>query len=249
MTGPYGSAGEPQMPPPEPLPPYWSGPQPAYPAGQWPAPPPRRTPVWAWLLIAAAVVVVGLGVVGFVARGGDSASPKDAAGTGGRTLRAPARVGDYTTVTSVDREQLADQFRGQLGPIGWSDAVNHAEIGLYGRSEVPKILFIGFELADVPDLRNQVADEGVRASVEQFSEGISGGAGRVGGSVSSAVHSVDPGPLGGFMRCGGVLASGQEVGVCAWGDRSAMAMTIVLNPGSDAETARLTVALRAAAER
>jgi len=204
-------------------------------------------PGWAWALIAVGVLAAGL-LVALVAVGGDSKSPKDAAGTDGRSLRAPAEVGDYAAVTSIDPHQLAEQFRGQLSQVGSGDVIDHAKIGVYGRTAQPRIVFIGFELGDVPQMKGQVADNGVESSVESFSAGIVKGVSRAGGSVTSSVHSVDPGPLGGFMRCGAISLSAQRVGICAWGDRSAMAMTMVINPANDAEIARLTLQARAAAE-
>jgi hypothetical protein len=192
------------------------------------------------------VVLVGLVVVAFVARGGSgSSSPKDAAGTAGRTLQLPAQVGDYRTLSTIDPHQLANQVRGQLSSIGAADAVEHAKTAIYGRGAQPRIVFIGFELADVPDLKGQVADQGVQAVVNDLGAGIADARGSAG---SGRVHSADPGPLGGYMKCGALTVTGQQVGACAWGDRSAVAVTMVMDPADEAETARLTLQVRAAAE-
>jgi hypothetical protein len=109
-------------------------------------------------------------------------------------------------------------------------------------------VLLAFPLADIPQLQDQVKDEGLDAAVRKFVGGIGGGVAGSGGSVSGTSQSFDPGPLGGAMRCQQVGLSGNAVGVCGWGDRSYFAMNLMVDPPSLSAAADTTRDLRNAAE-
>jgi len=54
-----------------------------------------------------------------------------------------------------------------------------------------------------------------------------------GGSQVSGVHDVDPGALGGVMRCGTLSSTGGDMAVCGWADHGALA--IAMFPGRTAD--------------
>ncbi|HWH01230.1 MAG TPA: hypothetical protein VNV66_18405, partial [Pilimelia sp.] len=59
---------------------------------------------------------------------------------------------------------------------------------------------------------------------------------------------IEPGPLGGFARCGQAVSSGVDVGVCFWADRGALGVIFVYFAGArDAEA--LFVEIRGAVQR
>jgi hypothetical protein len=47
--------------------------------------------------------------------------------------------------------------------------------------------------------------------------------------VVTGVQTVDPGPLGGDMRCGNMASNGQALSVCGWADGGSLMMGIFLN--------------------
>jgi hypothetical protein len=47
--------------------------------------------------------------------------------------------------------------------------------------------------------------------------------------VVTGLQSVDPGPLGGYMKCGNTASNGQALTVCGWGDGGSLMMAIFVN--------------------
>jgi hypothetical protein len=190
------------------------------------------------------VVAVIVGAVTVLAAG-DDASVNDAKGTDGRTLVLPSSVDGYSQLTSFDTSPVKRLLGNQLSGLGSSgqSSVEHAQIGVYSTGGAnPELVFIGLQVSDIPELKDQVKSRGVAATVKSFVNGANNGAG------GSSPASVNPGPKGGSMRCLDTTLNGNNVGVCGWGDRSIFAMTIVLNPVSADRTATVTRDLRAAAE-
>ncbi len=229
---------------------YPSGPpQPDYGYGPPAGAPKRATPRWLWVAIAVVVVAaVGLGTWFFTR----DAHPEDAK-TAGRSLDLPAGVDGYRQLTSFDTGTVKDRLVSQLGSgLGSSagSAAENAKIGAYARTSTttPELLFIGFHVKDVPNLQSQVEDVGVQAAVDQFTAGMGAGADKLGGSGNASMNPVDPGTLGGAMRCGQVTVTGRTLGLCGWGDRSYFALTLVSSPTSPAVTEKVARDLRAIAE-
>jgi hypothetical protein len=54
----------------------------------------------------------------------------------------------------------------------------------------------------------------------------------------TGVQDVDPGPMGGTMRCGSAASGGSALAVCGWADGGSLALGIFLNR-SNSESAAL----------
>lgn len=229
---------------PSPYPPY----VPLGSLDELPIPMRRRASAWVWVLAAAAVVLL-LASVGNVVL--DSRHVDDAQGTEGRTLVLPTTVDDYRKVQTLDLADLLDQMGASLNSLGVASGnLDVIKAGLYARSgaQEPSFIFIGMLVADVPELQNEVDSRGVAAAVEDFTGGVARGGTTGGGAVTGDIKSVAPGPLGGSMRCGVLTVLSRDVGVCGWGDRSAFAACLVIDPYSLDGAASLVRDFRAAAE-
>ncbi len=234
--------GQPYPGQPYPGQPYPGQPYPGQPYG-WAPPPAARRKHWKWIVpvVVAAAIVLGLGIY-LVAR---DPHPEDAK-TAGRQLRLPAAVHAYTRLRGYDTGLIKDRMVSLAGSLGTTGdkLVDSSVVGAYATSasaKTPELLLIAFPLRSVPDLRDEVRDEG-----------SAGATGKLMSSVAAAgkatPHTVDPGKLGGAMRCLQVEETGSQLGYCGWVDRSYMAMTIVRSPGSDDNLDRLALDLRTAAE-
>ena len=218
------------------------------PFGQYPQPlpsgpaPTKASPlIWVGVAVALAAALV----IAFVLLNSKNPGADDAKATGGRSLSLPSSVDGYQRLTSIDTTALKQQLGSQLSSLG-GDAqsrVQHAQLGVFATGQQPQVIFIGISLQDVPKLRSEVSDNGVEASLKAFVSGV-------GGSTNAGSSTVyDAGPLGGFMRCADGTEKGNPVTSCAWGDRSAFALTIVVNPASQSAAATLTRNLRALTEK
>lgn len=203
-----------------------------------------------WILAAVAVVVVAAVAItlGFVVGGSDSHKSEEK--TAGRSVSLPSGFGSYRKITTLPTDALRSQLGGQLSSLGaGASATRNAQVGAYSDTgSTPKVIFVAFRVKDVPKLQSQLKDTGTSASLKQFTEGVARGvSGQSGGQSSGTPKSVDPGKLGGAMRCQTASLSGQGVGLCTWGDRSYFALTIVIGSSSTA-SASVTRQLREASE-
>lgn len=69
-----------------------------------------------------------------------------------------------------------------------------------------------------------------------------------GGLRLSNVTDIDPGPLGGYAKCGDSTASGLKVGVCVWADRGSVGMVFVYFKTA-ADASKEFVSIRGAVEQ
>lgn len=179
---------------------------PGYGAG----PPPRKS--WLrrfWPLLAGVVaVLVVLGVIGAVV---DS----DKNSGSNHTLSAPAQSGSYAKQTGALADRVSasasTSLKGQFGQ-------NDLRIGVYSPSgsTEPEFVFLGVQ-------SNKLADKSPDATIDSFMTGA---------KVANP-STVDPGPLGGKMRCGSSTV-GQVT--CAWADHNTLgALVFVTLQGSSAE--------------
>jgi hypothetical protein len=229
--------------------PYAGGQPYGYPVGQPPyqqQPSKKKT----WLIaVLAAVVAVAVAVTLIVVLTTSDDHQGDAK-TANRTVSLPASFGAYHKLDSVNAASLRDQIAGQLSSLGaGSGAANNAKVAAYATSgAVPQVIFLGFRVKDVPRLQSQVNDDGIEASVKQFTDGVAKGVSGQGGQSASSPKAFDAGTLGGAMRCQAATLSEKSVGLCGWGDRSYFALTLVIDQPSAAKTATVTRQLRQAAE-
>jgi hypothetical protein len=200
-----------------------------------------------WVLGVVAVVLVVLAVSTVAAH---ESGVNDAKDTEGRTLALPQAVSGYNKVQTLDVADLLSQLGGSLSGLGVGAAqLDRLLAALYARPAAPEPSFvvIGMQVSDIPELQREIAAHGVAAAVKDFADGAALSSGSV-GSLSGDMKSVAPGPLGGSMRCGLLSVGAREVGLCSWGDRSAFAVCMLLDPTSMDEAATLTRQFRAAAE-
>jgi len=222
---------------------------PAYPSGWEELGPPggRRVSTWVWVAAGVAVLLAVFAATTVVRH--DSAVD-DAEGTEGRTLVLPSAVNGYRQVQTLNIRQVLDQLA-DLNGLGIStDQLDQLRMGLYARpiSAEPTFFFVGMQVSDIPRLQDEIDADGVAATVKEFTNGVAAGGSSVGASARRGIVSVDPGPLGGSMRCGVVTVVTRDIAVCGWGDRSAVAASLLLDPTTVDEAAELTRDFRAAAE-
>ncbi|MFD9687550.1 hypothetical protein ACFXPX_17950 [Kitasatospora sp. NPDC059146] len=184
----------------------------AYPGygGYAPVPPRKsRRTLWIVLGTVGAVLVVLIGVFGYLAWNVTS-------GTGTEKLVMPAtfkdlKANDDPAVTGKLQDELTSkigQGDGNWKPTGVAGVYQDADstpqliaVGVYGKVLLPK------------------------QELDQMFAGFSG----AGGTISGR-HAVDPGPKGGQMECATSQSGESKLALCAWADKSTVVMVL---KGSD----------------
>jgi hypothetical protein len=169
-----------------------------------------------------AVTVVGLGFLAYA--GWSVATEKDA------TLTAPDTIGTLKLDSSEEGRSTSDYLQSALAAeIGLDKAAG----GIYTDGSANKILFFGGTAliwspqSDLQTAFDLTADDS---------------------SPVTSLHDVDPGILGGEMKCGNTKVDETAMSVCGWADHGSIAMAMF--PGRpNAESATLMVQIREAAQK
>lgn len=238
------------------------GPQPPYPPSG-----PHRRPVRrrAGLVLALSAVAVAAtsGAVAAVvaARTGDS--PRDGAAVTGR-FAAPEPAGPVTTppppggMRSITTPDSVDGYRRETGGVADRMAENlrksmeaaqgqqgtaygKAKIAIYARSgdRGRPLVFVGLPGKDIPQLAAELRSRPSSEEVDSVFMGM---------GIMDA-KDYQPGPLGGVLRCGKGNAGGTATAAaCVWADGSVVGLTMTPLSADVPGLARLTLALRNAAE-
>ena len=240
-SGPGYEPPPPFAPPParvQPLP----APPLAYPALPPPPPvlsPPR--PSWQVVALAATtiaaialVAIVGLFRAGNLSGSGGAHQP--------RTLSLPDRAGDYVLLRAIDPSTVRSMLGSQVGSLGLvQDALDSAKIGVYGDAPTapPTVIFVGFAAADSRTIADLLDQQSPGAAVDQVLAGTAGG---------GAATSLEPGPLGGALKCENAQRNGTLFTPCAWADQDTLAVVMRVGTVTLDDAADITRELRAAAE-
>jgi hypothetical protein len=162
-----------------------------------------------------------------------------------RSLSLPETVDSYAQVTHLDGRQVETLFASAGGTFTGiaSDDLRHAVVGIYaniGASD-PNLLFVGFSAADSPRLGARLR----AGSPDSLAAAVLG---------ATPAQRVDPGPLGGAMRCANINLDGELATVGVWTDQDTLGIVLIVAappatmPSTPAETASVTRDFRAAAE-
>ena len=246
-----GSGPEYEPPPPFAPPPArtqpLAGPPPAvgfgaeFGTGVGAAPPDAGPPRPSWqvvVLAAAAIAAMALvAIVGLFRAGHLAAQPRRP-----HTLTLPDRAGSYVLLRSIDPAMVRNMLGSQVGSLGpVQDALASAQIGVYGDSPTaaPTVIFVGFAGADSTTIADLLSANGASTAVDQVLTGTTGG---------SPGTSVDPGPMGGALKCANAERNGTAFTPCAWADADTLAVVMRVGTVSLNDAADITRTLRAAAE-
>lgn len=214
---------------------------PAYAAA--PAPQPVAPPRPSWQIIAlAATTIAAIALVAIVGLfRASSLSGTDGAHQP-RTLSLPDRAGDYVLQRSIDPSMVRSMLGSQVGSLGpVQDALDSAKIGVYGDSPTapPTVIFVGFAAADSRTIADLLGSNKPSAAVDHVLAGTTGG-----GSATS----LEPGPLGGVLKCENAERNGTLFTPCAWADQDTIAVVMRVGTVDLDDAADITRELRAAAE-
>jgi hypothetical protein len=193
----------------------------------------RRVTVGIALAVVASLIAIGTTL---------------SSGTGsrqGRSLSLPVTVDTYSQVNHLDGAQVSSLFASVGGIFAGivSDDLRHAVVGIYADvgDSAPNLLFVGFSAADSPALGARMRSR----SPDSLAVAVLGG---------TPALRVDPGPLGGAMRCGDINLDGELATVGVWTDQDTLGIVLIVDsppatmPATPAETASVTRDFRAAAE-
>jgi hypothetical protein len=229
QQAPWGPAPAPYQPAPYQPAPYDAGP---YQQPSFGPPPPRRSNAGRVLLIVLSAIVlvcgVGAAVTYFVVKDG-AQSAVDAAKT---RLVAPE--------TLNGRPRLHDQ--------AYESAANTAVNGI--NANVPGATSTIAAVYGDPakqDLVMVVGTSKIISNPKRTLDEVIAGFSR-GGLQMSNVTDVEPGPLGGYAKCGDSQASGLKIGACVWADRGSVGMVFVYFKTA-AEASKEFVTIRGAVEQ
>ncbi|WP_306216152.1 hypothetical protein [Actinoplanes sp. RD1] len=168
-----------------------------------------------------AVTLAGAAVIGYA--GWRIASQKDA------TLVAPPQVGALKLDTTEEGRSTADYLQTALSAeVDLDEAVG----GVYSDGTPNNVLFFGgTTLIWTPE---SDLDTSLRILDDEQ------------GAVTG-IHDVDPGALGGTMKCGTTKTDGTDMPVCGWADHGSLALAMF--PGrTEADAAKLLLTIRDAAQ-
>jgi hypothetical protein len=209
--------------PPGPGAPLVYGPPPSY--GEplrYPSEPPkkRRTGLKIALLVLAVLVVFGFGGGYLALRPILSQYPAK--------LTTPDTVVGMSRLTDPENQQLADKVSSELKSAAGADTTVAAFYAPNGDPDKAVAL-----VGATHFIRNPAS--GVDDTFTGFSKGSD--------LTVTNLISIDPGPMGGFAKCGQAVTSGVALAICVWGDYGSVGI-VVGYTRSIAETADLMRAIR-----
>ncbi|MFB7944945.1 hypothetical protein ACFC6L_08480 [Kitasatospora phosalacinea] len=224
-AAPQPGYGYPQQQPQQP----WGGavpPQQGYPAGApagypaggfpgYPAPPQKsRKGLWITLSIVAAVILAGVGVIGYFAY--DTVSK-----TGKYKLVLPATFQDMGSEAGAEEaQQLADEMKRDAASDPDALEMDGTVAAFYVAEDQGRAVIVAGGYGKVTRPEFQVDQQFKQLQQE--------------GDTVSGRKSMDAGPLGGTMSCALVTNSDTELNVCVWADYSTV--VIVMEGNQDGTT-------------
>jgi hypothetical protein len=157
-----------------------------------------------------------------------------------RRLVLPHSVDQFQLQRALSPGEVIALARGgSLAGFGLGELTS-ARVGVYGDgvSAAPELVLVGLSARANADVRARLADTDPAdlALDVVFSLGAFPG------------RPVDPGPLGGAVRCGATSVNGASASVGVWADRSTLGVLELLQTQSVDRTADLTRRFRAASE-
>lgn len=227
---------------------------------------PRRRSGWRrpGLLLSVSAVVAGCGgVVAVVTVGASESARTRAVATIPARLVLPAPVGPATPppggMRSITLPASVDGYRRQTGEVADRMAENlrkameaaqsqhgteygKAKIGIYQRAgdRGRPLIFVGLPGKDIPQLAAELRSRPPSDEVDSVFMGM---------GIMDA-KDFPAGPLGGVLRCGKGNAGGTSAAAaCVWADGSVVGLAMTPLSADVPGLARLTLALRNAAER
>lgn len=215
------------------------------------------------LLLSATAVVAGCGGFAAVVAVGASESPRTGAvvtipahlavpapaatpsAPGGmRSITVPGSVDGYRRRTGRVADRMAENLRKAMeaAQSQYGTAYGKAKIAIYepaGASGRP-LVFVGLPGKDIPQLAAELRSRPSSAEVDSVFMGM--------GIMDAKDYPA--GPLGGVLRCGKGNAGGTATAAaCVWADGSVVGLAMTPLNADVPGLARLTLALRNAAER
>jgi len=119
----------------------------------------------------------------------------------------------------------------------WAAAYDTAKIGFYTKTGFDPVFFLGFSADQTPRIASFLSAQPPSQTLDSF----------LLGAGISATKDFPAGPLGGVIRCGHSTGTSSRVTVCAWADRSVLALLSERNARAS-DLALVALAFRVAAE-